>query len=131
MYGSVGSRRVAFVAPAIEGKDHRGRDVEAQCQHGNQQVPSAACLCGVHFIPTLDHCLKWAAAAVPPLSLGSTTPPSPLAAPAATAANTDKDATAHLGSDRYDPVDILRYWADKDLGADVLNVEAGVMLVDR
>lgn len=39
-----------------------------------------------------------------------------------------REAAAHLGSD---PVDILRYWADKDLAADVLNVYDGVLLVER
>ena len=59
-YWSVPSGRVELVLPVIEGKDSRGRYVEAQCAHGNQ-VPSAACLCGVHFVPTVGQCLKWAA----------------------------------------------------------------------
>lgn len=40
-----------------------------------------------------------------------------------------REAAAHV--DSYDPVDILRYWAGKDLGADILQVEAGVLLVER
>jgi hypothetical protein len=59
---SVGSGRPELVLPAIEGRDSRGRYVEAQCPHGNR-VPSAGCLCGVHFIPSLEQCVKWAAIA--------------------------------------------------------------------
>jgi hypothetical protein len=40
-----------------------------------------------------------------------------------------REAAAHV--DSYDPIDILRYWADKDLAADVLPVEDGLLLVDR
>jgi hypothetical protein len=42
-----------------------------------------------------------------------------------------REAAAQLDCDTHDPVDILRYWADKDLAADVLNVDAGVLLIER
>jgi hypothetical protein len=42
-----------------------------------------------------------------------------------------REASAHLDSEVYNPIDILRYWADKDLGADILEVDAGVLLVER
>jgi hypothetical protein len=42
-----------------------------------------------------------------------------------------REAAAHMGCEFYDPVDILRHRADRDLGADVLSVEAGLLLVDR
>jgi hypothetical protein len=45
------------------------------------------------------------------------------------AAHRAREAAAHSCSDSYDPFEILRYWADKDLGADVLLVEAGLLLV--
>lgn len=40
-----------------------------------------------------------------------------------------REAAARVNS--YDAVDVLSYWADKDLAADVLNVEAGVLVVER
>lgn len=59
-YWDDGAGRVEPVLPALDGRDSRGPYVEAQCPHQNQ-VPSAACACGVHYIPTLDHCLDWLA----------------------------------------------------------------------
>ncbi|MEM6109215.1 hypothetical protein AAHS21_23710 [Mycobacterium sp. 050272] len=40
-----------------------------------------------------------------------------------------REAAARVNS--YDAVDVLRYWADKELGADVLRIGTGVMLVER
>lgn len=59
-YWDDGTGRVEPVLPALDGRDSRGPYVEAQCPHQNQ-VPSAACACGVHYIPTLDDCLDWLA----------------------------------------------------------------------
>lgn len=46
-----------------------------------------------------------------------------------------REALPHLHIDNTasnnDIVEILRYWADKDLAADILEVEDGVLLVDR
>jgi glycosidase len=46
-----------------------------------------------------------------------------------------REALPHLHIDNTastdDIVEILRYWADKEFGADVLNVDAGLLLVER